>query len=116
MRAIAVLICAVSVLAAGCAQSPTQPSAVSAITPAGAAGPVGVQAVRNERACWGEATQVFAQLGEMGEHASQQATPRLGLANVARLLYDLGVLPDDSLQALGAFLSSALGLTIDSCL
>ena len=30
--------------------------------------------------------------------------------------YDLGVLPDDSLQALGAFLSSALGLTIDSCL
>jgi len=52
----------------------------------------------------------------MGYHASHQDNPRLGLRNVARLLHDLGVLPDDSLQSLGAFLSSALGLSIDSCL
>ena len=80
-----------------------------------AAGPM-MQASRNSHACWGEATQVFAQMGEMGEHASQQSTPRLGLRNVAKALFEQGVLPDDSLQALGAFLSSALGLTIDSCL
>jgi hypothetical protein len=64
----------------------------------------------------GEATQVFAQLGEMGAHASEQTTPRLGLRNVARLLFEQGVISDDSLQALGAFLSSALGLSIESCL
>jgi hypothetical protein len=52
----------------------------------------------------------------MGYHASHQDTPRLGLANVARLLYEAGVLADDSLQALGAFLSSAFGLSIESCL
>lgn len=33
----------------------------------------------NDRACWGQATKVFAQTGEIGEHASAQPTPRLGL-------------------------------------
>jgi hypothetical protein len=37
-------------------------------------------------ACWGQATKVFAQLGEVGTHASQQGTPRLGLARLARAL------------------------------
>jgi hypothetical protein len=34
----------------------------------------------------------------MGEHASQQDEPRLGLRNLARALADAGVIPDDSMQ------------------
>lgn len=69
----------------------------------------------NENACWGQATKVFARTGEMGEHSSQQATPRLGLRNLARALYDQGVIADDSMQALGQFVSAELGLSIDAC-
>ncbi|HSG80708.1 MAG TPA: hypothetical protein VLC48_00545 [Gemmatimonadota bacterium] len=67
-------------------------------------------------ACWGQATKVFAQMGEMGAHASQQPTPRLGLRNLARALYDQGVIADDSMEALGAFMAAALGLSIDACM
>ena len=67
-------------------------------------------------ACWGQATAVFAQTGVMGEHASQQPTPRLGLRNLAHALYDAGAIPEDSLQALGAFVASELGLSIDACM
>jgi len=107
--------------AIGCNQapgssSPTSPSAVASALAIAASDARSIgQGARNEQACWGEATEALARLGEMGYHASHQDTPRLGLRNVARLLYDLGVLPDDSLQALAAFLSSALGLSIDSC-
>ena len=65
--------------------------------------------------CWGQATAVFAQTGEMGQHASEQPTPRLGLRNLARALADAGEIPDDSMQALGAFVASELGLSIDAC-
>ena len=122
MRAVACLFCVVSVLVAACSQpgsfSPTSPSASVVPVTVAVIGGSGASALgtRNERACWGEATQALAQLGEMGYHASHQSNPRLGLRNVARLLNDLGLLPDDSLQSLGAFLSSALGLNIDSCL
>jgi hypothetical protein len=68
-----------------------------------------------EAACWGQASVVFAQTGEMGAHASQQPTPRLGLRNLARALYDAGVTPDDSMQSLGAFVAEAEGLSIDAC-
>lgn len=73
-------------------------------------------AAPNDEACWGQATAVFAQTGKMGEHASEQATPRLGLRNLARALYDAGVIPDDSMQALGAFVASELGLSIGACM
>ena len=73
------------------------------------------QAAPNGNACWGQATKVFAQTGEMGEHASQQPNPRLGLRNLARALYDDGIIPDDSMQSLGAFVADALGLEIDAC-
>lgn len=69
----------------------------------------------NDRACWGQATAVFAQMGAMGEHASQQPTPREGLRNLARALYETGVLPDDSMEALGAFVAAELGLSIEAC-
>jgi hypothetical protein len=70
----------------------------------------------NENACWGQASRAFAQMGEMGEHSSSFPTPRLGLRNLARALYDEGVLPDDSMQSLGAFVARTLGLSIDACL
>lgn len=69
-----------------------------------------------QQACWGQATKVFAQTGAMGEHASQQPTPRLGLRNLARALYDAGLLPDDSMDALGQFVAVELGLSIDACM
>lgn len=66
-------------------------------------------------ACWGQATQVFAQTGEMGAHASEQPTPRVGLANLARALFDAGVIPEPTIQALGAFVAAELGLSIEAC-
>lgn len=69
----------------------------------------------DDDACWGQASAVFAQTGEMGEHSSQQPTPRLGLRNLARALADAGVIPDDSMQSLGAFVAAELALSIDAC-
>jgi hypothetical protein len=69
-----------------------------------------------QEACWGQATKVFARTGEMGEHASQQPTPRLGLRNLARALAEAGVIPDDSMQSLGQFVAGELGLSIDACM
>ena len=124
MRISLIVLAASTVFSVACSQSalPTAPTSVSPATPSSSSSApaatmtVQAQASRNQQACWGEATQVFAQLGDFGAHASQQATPRLGLRNVARALYEQGLLPDDSLQALGAFLSAALELSIDSCL
>lgn len=78
--------------------------------------PAGANAGPSDNACWGQATRVFAQSGEMGEHASQQETPRLGLRNLARALYEQGVLEDDTLRSLGAFVAAELDLSIDACL
>jgi hypothetical protein len=58
---------------------------------------------------------VFAQFGEMGAHSSSQPNPRLGLRNLARALYDLGVIADDSMAELGSFVADELGLSIDAC-
>jgi len=69
-----------------------------------------------QQACWGQATKVFAQTGAMGEHASQEPTPRLGLRNLARALYEAGIIPDDSMYSLGVFVSYELGLSIEACL
>lgn len=67
-------------------------------------------------ACWGQASSVFAQTGMMGQHASQQPSPRLGLRNLARALAEAGVIPDDSMASLGVFVADELGLVIDACL
>jgi hypothetical protein len=81
--------------------------AVSAV-PASAESP-------SPNSCWGQATKVFAQTGDMGEHSSSQSNPRLGLRNLARLLYEQGVIEEDTMQALGAFVAAELGLSIDAC-
>jgi hypothetical protein len=70
----------------------------------------------NSQACWGQATKVFAATGELGQHASSQPTPREGLANLAQTLFDQGVIPAPTLQALGAFVAAQLGLSIDACM
>ena len=75
-----------------------------------------VLADANDGACWGQASAVFAQTGEMGEHASQLPTPRLGLRNLARLLYGEGLIADDSMQALGQFVAQDLKLEIEACM
>lgn len=83
--------------------------AIGLLAPAASAGP-------SDKACWGQASKVFAQMGEMGDHSSSFTTPRLGLRNLARLLADIGAIPDDSMQALGAFVAGELGLSIDACM
>jgi hypothetical protein len=76
------------------------------------AAPVNAQ---SGNACWGQATKVFAQMGAMGEHSSSFESPRLGLRNLARVLYEQGVLETDTMQALGSFVAAELGLEIDAC-
>lgn len=76
---------------------------------------VAEHAVAVNAACWGQASMVFARMGLMGQHSSQQSNPRAGLRNLARLLADAGVLADDSMASLGAFVAAELGLQIDAC-
>jgi hypothetical protein len=74
-------------------------------------------ALAYENDCWGQATAAFAQMGKMGQHASQQEEPRFGLPNLARQLYDDGVIEAPDLQALGAFLVSIdPDLTVEACM
>jgi hypothetical protein len=63
--------------------------------------PLTASAAPNDHACWGQATAVFAATGELGQHASSEPTPRLGLANLARALYAQGTIPAPMVQALG---------------
>ncbi len=72
-------------------------------------------AAPGEKACWGQASAVFAQAGEMGLHSSSQPTPRLGLHNLAVALHEAGVIPEASMSALGMFVAGELGLSIDAC-
>lgn len=99
------LILTLAALASACAD-PTGPG--DGLTP-------DAPALASGDACWGQATRVFAQMGAMGEHASSFENPRLGLANLARSLYDAGVIPEPTMQALGAFVADALGLSIAAC-
>ena len=74
------------------------------------------EAPTTSNACWGQASKVFAQMGEMGPHSSSQSNPRAGLRNLARLLYGLGVIEDDTMAALGRFVADELGLSIEACM
>lgn len=69
-----------------------------------------------DSACWGQASAVYAQMGLTGEHSSSFETPREGLRNLARQLYADETIEDDTMQALGAFVAEALGLSIDACM
>jgi hypothetical protein len=105
---------------AGCSvDAPTAPAAPDGADVAAVAAPTGEAMFAvgpSSQACWGQASKVFAQTGTLGEHSRDQTNPRAGLRNLARQLYMLGVIPDDTMQALGAFVASALGLDIDACM
>lgn len=79
------------------------------------AGVAPAEAAPPSAACWGQASAVYAQTGEMGAHASAQGTPRAGLRNLARSLYAAGIIPDDSMTSLGQFVAAELGLSIEAC-
>jgi hypothetical protein len=51
----------------------------------------------------------------MGVHASNEPTPRLGLHNLAGALYDVGILEENSLAALGAYVVDEYDLSVDAC-
>lgn len=56
--------------------------------------------------CWGVVTSQFARADRgIGEHSSSQTSPRLGLGNVARALFDLGLISDPHVSDLGALLA-----------
>jgi hypothetical protein len=84
--------------------------------PAASAAPLTASAAANDQACWGQATAVFAATGQLGQHASSEPTPRLGLANLARALFANGTIPAPTMQALGAFVAAQLNLSIDACM
>ena len=90
--------------------------ALTAAATLGAAPLTASAATPSNQACWGQATAVFAATGQLGQHASSEPTPREGLANLARALFDQGVIPAPTMQALGAFVAGQLNLSIDACM
>ena len=70
----------------------------------------------NTNNCWGVVSAQLAHVeGGLGEHTSSQASPRLGLGNVARLFYDMGYIESPTLSALGSFLASLDGYDETVC-
>ena len=56
--------------------------------------------------CWGVVTSQFAKADRgIGEHSSSQTNPRLGLGNVARALFEAGLIDDPHVSDLGALLA-----------
>jgi hypothetical protein len=84
--------------------------AVTAISPVGADG-VGLSGDHTPSAsCWGVASAQRASTEhDIGEHASAQSEPRLGLGNAARLF------GFDSVADFGAFLATVDGLGATTC-
>ena len=75
--------------------------------PAFAAPASDAQSSKTTNNCWGVVSSQLAHVeGGIGEHASSQTTPRLGLGNVARLFYDLGFIQSPTVSALGSFLAT----------
>src|ERR1041384_1488742 len=71
---------------------------------------VPVFAASGPSSCWGAvAAQRASTFHDVGEHASSQSTPRLGLGNVARLL------GFNSVGELGQFLASVDNLDATHC-
>ena len=56
--------------------------------------------------CWGVVTSQFARADRgIGEHSSSQTNPRLDLGNVAKALFDQGLISDPHVSDLGALLA-----------
>ncbi len=83
--------------------------AALAAGPAAAAGPA-------NPSCWGTVSaQRATSTHDIGEHASAQSTPRLGLGNTARLLFDLGLTSGPHVSDLGSTLAELDGIDATSC-
>jgi len=79
------------------------------------AAPVAAAAPANAN-CWGVVSaQRATTLGDIGQHASAQSTPRLGLGNTARLLFDLGLTAGPHVSDLGSGLATLDGIPETSC-
>ena len=88
--------------------------ALAALT-AFATAPVAAAAPANP-SCWGVVTaQRATAVGDVGEHSSSQATPRLGLGNVARVLFDLGLTNGTHVSDLGSALATLDNIPETSC-
>ena len=59
--------------------------------------------------CWGVVSAQRAQTGGLGDHASQQSTPRAGLGNLSRTL------GFDHISELGSFLAEVDGIPETEC-
>jgi hypothetical protein len=80
-----------------------------------AAGPVAAAAPADPN-CWGAVTaQRAVAVGDVGEHSSAQATPRSGLGNVARALFDLGLTSGPHVSDLGTTLATLDGIEATAC-
>ena len=77
--------------------------------------PIVANAAPNGESCWGQVSAVAGQTGELGAHSSSQTNPRIGLKNLAVALADAGIIEDDSMAALGAFVADADGLVVEAC-
>lgn len=113
MKHLALAVVATLCLSA-CADVPTEPTGDQQVTIQESQDALFSRAAA--AACWGQASKVFAQLGLMGEHSANFPNPRLGIRNLARALYDAGVIPGDTMYDLGVFVSADLGLEIDACM
>ena len=88
-----------------------------AVAPEAIESPTAELSTSQDKACWGQASRVFAMARKMGVHSSSFAgEPRVGLANLARLLFEDGVLSEGTMQALGDFVATAEGYSIEACM
>ena len=79
------------------------------------AGPVAAAAPDNPN-CWGVVSaQRATTLGDIGQHASAQSSPRLGLGNTARLLFEIGLTAGPHVSDLGFGLATLDGIPQTSC-
>lgn len=66
--------------------------------------------------CWGVvSSQLASTEHSMGEHASSQGEPRLGLGNLARMLYELGITSGPHVSDMGSFLATVDGVEATQC-
>jgi len=79
--------------------------------------PISTQAQTNTNNCWGVVTSQLAQssTGAVGDHSSSEGTPRIGLANVAWLLFDAGVIASPHVSDLAIFLATIDGVDETQC-
>ena len=70
----------------------------------------------SDQNCWGVVSSQRAQAdGGLGQHTSDQDTPRLGLGNLARILGEAGVTDGTHISDLGRFLADVDGIDETHC-